>query len=169
VDVVSEILLPAGQGTTNWTAGWSRERFLCIGQNDFTCMISPELFDRFCFHDTLETTNYVDRSIYHLDGPDAIRHVPRLLEIEKLDCIQWIHGAGQPSAIHWLDLLRQIQRGGKSVQVLYAPDHGEEEDTVECLRILRRELDPNRLFFWAIVSSVEEAEALVKTADTPAR
>lgn len=164
VDIVSDILLPSGQGTTNWTAGWSRARFLCIGQNDFTCMISPEMFDEFCFRDTLETTNYVDHSLYHLDGPDAIRHVPRLLEIEKLDCIQWIHGAGQPSATHWLDLLKQIQQAGKLVQVYYGPTHGDEENTVAELEILCRELDPKRLFFWASVSTVEEAQTLLKTA-----
>jgi len=164
VDIVSDIVLPSGQGTTNWTAGWSRERFLCIGQNDFTCMISPEMFDEFCFQDILETTNYVDHSLYHLDGPGAIRHVPRLLEIEKLDSIQWIHGAGQPSAVHWLELLKQIQQAGKSVQVYYGPTHGDEADTVEELKILCRELDPNRLFFWANVSGMEEAEALMKTA-----
>jgi hypothetical protein len=164
VDVVSEIVLPSSQGTTNWTAGWSRQRFLCIGQNDFTCMISPEMFDEFCFQDTLETTNYVDRSLYHLDGPDAIRHIPRLLEIERLDAIQWIHGAGQPAATHWLELLKRIQQAGKSVQVYYGPTHGDEADTVEELKILCRELDPNRLFFWANLSSVEEAEALMKVA-----
>lgn len=164
VDIVSDIILPSGQGTTNWTAGWSQKRFLCIGQNDFTCMISPEMFEEYCFQDTLETTNYVDHSIYHLDGPDAIRHVPRLLEIEKLDCVQWIHGAGQPSATHWLDLLKRIQQAGKSVQVFYGPSHGDEENTVEELKILCRELDPNRLFFWANVSNVEEAEALLKIA-----
>lgn len=167
VDVVSDIVLPSGQGTTNWTAGWSGERFLCIGQNDFTCMISPDMFDEFCFQDTLETTNYVDHSLYHLDGPDAIRHVPRLLQIEKLDAVQWIHGAGQPSATHWLELLKQIQQAGKSVQVYYGPTHGEEEDTVEELKILCRELDPDRLFFWANVSSLDEAEALMSTAGQP--
>jgi hypothetical protein len=164
VDIVSEIVLASGQGTTNWTAGWSRERFLCIGQNDFTCMISPQMFEEFCFRDIQETTSYVDHSIYHLDGPGAIRHVPRLLEIDRLECIQWIHGAGQPSATHWLDLLKQIQAAGKSVQVLYGPNHGDEEDSVEELKILCRELDSRRLFFWANIPSVEEAEALMRTA-----
>ena len=164
VDVVSEIVLPTGQGTTNWTAGWSPQRFLCIGQNDFTCMISPEMFEEFCFRDTLETTNYVDHSLYHLDGPDAIRHIPRLLEIDRLEAVQWIHGSGQPPATDWLELLKRIQQAGKSVQVYYGPTHGEEADTVEELKILCRELDPKRLFFWANVPSVEEAEALMKTA-----
>ena len=164
VDIVSGIILPAGQGTTNWTAGWSGERFLCIGQNDFTCMISPEMFDEFCLPDIVETTNYVDRSLYHLDGPDAIRHLPRLLSIDALDCIQWIHGSGQPPSSRWLPLLKQIQNAGKSVQVYYGPTHGDEADSVEELEILCSELDPRRLFFWATVGSVGEAEALMKTA-----
>ncbi len=52
VDCVSEIVLPAGQGTSNWTMGWSARRFLCIGQNDFSCMIGPEMFDAFVLDDT---------------------------------------------------------------------------------------------------------------------
>ena len=47
VDTVSGIVLPGGQGTTNWTSGWSAERFLCVGQNDFSCLISPAMFDQF--------------------------------------------------------------------------------------------------------------------------
>ncbi|MBN1837919.1 MAG: hypothetical protein JW820_18825 [Spirochaetales bacterium] len=164
VDTVSELVLPSGQGTSNWTMGWSARRFLCIGQNDFTCMISPEMFDRFCLQDIVETTNYVDRSLYHLDGPGAIRHLPRILEIESLDCVQWIHGSGQPPASHWLELLKGIQDAGKSVQVYYGPTHGDEADMGEELRILCRELDRDRLFFWATVGSIEEADRLVRIA-----
>ena len=47
VDTASEIILPAGQGTSNWTMGWSDDRFLCIGQNDFSCMISPATFRKY--------------------------------------------------------------------------------------------------------------------------
>ena len=63
-----------------------------------------------------------------------------------------------------LDLLKRIQQARKSVQVYYGPDHGDEENSVEELKILCRELDPQGLFFWATVSSVEEAEALMKAA-----
>lgn len=169
VDTVSEVVLPAGQGTTNWTMGWSRERFLCIGQNDFTCMISPELFAEICFPDTLETCNYVDRSIYHLDGPGAIRHLPNILAIEKLDCVQWIQGAGQPFPSRWLEMLRGIQAAGKSVQVYYGPSHGDDANLEGELEVLCRELDWRRLFFWASVSTVEQADALVELAQKAGR
>ena len=91
VDTVSGIILPAGQGTTNWTMGWSDQRFLCIGQNDFTCMISPRMFEEFCGVDTRECCDYVDWAMYHLDGPGALRHVPWLLRLGKKTyrIIQW--------------------------------------------------------------------------------
>jgi hypothetical protein len=164
VDTVSAIVLPHGQGTSNWTMGWSSRRFLCIGQNDFTCMISPEMFDEFCLQDTLETTNHVDRSIYHLDGPDAVRHLPRILALEHLDCLQWIQGAGAPHPSQWLDMLRSVQRAGKTVQVYYGPGHGDTADLASELKLLCEALDRRRLFFWAVVGSVEEADRLVELA-----
>ena len=169
VDAVSEIVLPAGQGTTNWTMGWSTQRFLCIGQNDFTCMISPQMFEEFCKADNRECCDHVDYTIYHLDGPGAIRHVPSLLGLENLHCIQWIQGAGQKHPSQWLELLRQIQAGGKSVQLYYGGACGGDADLKQELDILCRALDPNRLFIWAEVSSAEQAEAVVAYARKVAR
>jgi len=162
VDADSEIILPAGQGTSNWTMGWSRDRFLCIGQNDFSCMISPEMFETFCWQDNLECCAHVDHSLYHLDGPGAVRHVPLLLRLERLNCIQWIQGAGSPMPSQWLDLLQRIQAGGKSVQLYYGEGHGGDADLKRELDILSRALDLNRLFIWARVKSVQEAEDIVR-------
>ncbi len=162
IDRVDAVVLPAGQGTSNWTMGWSAGRFCCIGQNDFTCMIGPEMFARFCYRDTLETTAYMDRSIYHLDGPGAVRHLEQILAIEQLDCLQWIQGAGAPHPTRWLPLLKQAQGAGKSVQLYYGPVHGAGADLEEELSILCCELDPRRLFFWAEVDSAELADALVE-------
>lgn len=164
VDTVSDILLPAGQGTSNWTMGWSQRRFLCLGQNDFTCMISPRMFEEFCWQDNLDCCQHVDLSLYHLDGPGAVRHLPTVLRLEKLSCVQWIQGAGQPLPSHWLDLLRQIQAAGKSVQLYYGGPHGGDADLKRELDVLCPALDPNRLFIWAVVNSAEEAEAAVAHA-----
>ena len=164
INTASNILLPFGQGTSNWTMGWSAKRFFCVGQNDFTCMISPEAFNAFCLQDTLSACRHVDYSLYHLDGPDAIRHVPALLSIEELTCIQWIQGAGAPLPSAWIPLLRQIQDAGKSVQVYYGPSHGASADLRAELEVLCEQLDPARLFFWAIVDSAEEADSLVRHA-----
>jgi len=164
VDRVSEVILPAGQGTTNWTMGWSRERFLCIGQNDATCMIGPEMFAEFCLPDTVESCRHVEHTIYHLDGPGALRHLDRLLAIPELDCVQWIQGAGNPPPSRWLDMLRKVQAAGKSVQVYYGPSHGDDADMRSELALLCRELDPRKLFFWATVPTREQADELVDLA-----
>jgi hypothetical protein len=65
-----------------------------------------------------------------------------------------------------MDSPKRIQDAGKSVQVLYGPAHGDDADKVQELKVLCRELDPNRLFFWATAESAEEAEALMKVAES---
>jgi len=164
VDIVTDIIMPYDQGTSNWTMGWSSKRFLCIGQNDFSCMISPQMFNDFCRQDTLETTNYADYSIYHLDGSDATRHLPKLLELENLNCIQWIQGAGKPYPSKWLDMLGQIQDAGKTMQFCYHPGHAGEANIFEEIDILCNALDPTKLFFWVVTDSIEKADAIVKHA-----
>ena len=169
VDGVSDIVRPGGQGTSNWTMGWSEQRFLCIGQNDYTCMIGPRMFEEYCWRDTVECCRHVDVALYHLDGPGAVRHLPAVLRIESLHCIQWIQGAGQPLPSGWLDLLRQVQAAGKSVQLYYGGAHGGNADLQRELDILCAALNPNRLFLWAVVDSAETAERVVAYARRVAR
>ena len=142
--------------------GWSNDRFLCVGQNDFSCMISPAMFETFCGQDNFESCAHVDHSLYHLDGPGAVRHVPFLLRLERLNCIQWIQGAGSPLPSQWVDLLRQIQAGGKSVQLYYGKGHGDHADLKHELDVLCGALDPTRLFIWATVDSAQAAEDIVR-------
>lgn len=169
VDAVSAVLLPGGQGTTNWTMGWSARRFACLGQNDFTCLIGPRMFDEFVREDTVECCRHADRVIYHLDGPGALPHLPRLLEIDALHCIQWIQGAGAPLPSAWLALLRRIQDAGKTVQVMYAGAHGGNADFRAELDALCGALDPDRLFIAASVDRPEKADFIVRHAREAAR
>jgi hypothetical protein len=164
VNTVSSIVLPAGQGTTNWTSGWSARRFVCLGQNDFSCLVSPEMFDRFILPDTVACCRHVDRIIYHLDGPGALQHLDRLLAIDALQCVQWIQGAGAALPSAWLDLLRRMQAGGKTVQLVYSGAHGGHADFKAEIDALCGALDPDRLFIVATVESLEKAEFIVRRA-----
>jgi hypothetical protein len=162
IDVVTDVIAPYGQGTSNWTMGYSARKFLCIGQNDFTCMISPRMFEEFCLEDTVETCRHCDFSLYHLDGPGAIKHVPALLKIKELTAVQWVQGAGNPPPSHWLDLLRSIQAAGKSVQVLYL--ESSELTTAEKLEDLKRlldRLDVTKLFVWGSAPDRAQADEMV--------
>ncbi len=163
VDTVAGIVLPAGQGTTNWTAGWSEKRFLCIGQNDVTCMMSPQMFDDFCLDDTSECAAYADYSLYHLDGPGALQHLPRLLEIDHLHTIQWVHGDGHHPHSKWLDLLERIQQAGKAVQIWYNLHHTTNLVNIfDEIELLSTRLDPGKLFIGVDMKTAESANAILE-------
>ncbi len=120
------------------------------------------MFEQFLLTDTVECCGHVEHCIYHLDGPGALQHVPRLLEIDSLDCVQWIQGAGAPLPSEWTGLLRRIQGEGKSVQVMYSGAHGGNADFKREIEVLCSALDPTRLFIAAEVESVEKADFIVR-------
>ena len=49
-------------------------------QSDFSIMISKEMFDEYFLPFIAEQTEMVPRTIYHLDGPGAVRHLDSLLD-----------------------------------------------------------------------------------------
>ncbi len=104
------------RGTTNWAAVWSPERTY-MHQCDFSYMISPKMFERFVLPDLAACFEQLDHAFYHLDGKGQIPHLDMLLSLESLAGIQWIPGAGQPEADHWLSLLKRIRDAGKLCQV----------------------------------------------------
>ena len=61
----------------------------------------------------------LDFSLYHLDGPDAIRHLDALMEIEELNALQWTAGAGQPDGGNerWYAIYDKVRDAGKSLWV----------------------------------------------------
>lgn len=88
-----------------------------VVQCDFCALISPRHFEQFCLPDIRKQCQQLDTSIFHLDGPDAVRHLDALLEIPELDAIQWVPGAGKPPAVGWLPMLKRVQRAGKSLVI----------------------------------------------------
>ena len=99
-------------GYIYWMGIWS-DRPSTDLQCDFSIMISPEMFDEFFLPYLEEQTEWVERTIYHLDGPGAARHLDSLLSLPRLTGIQWVPGAGAPPMSEWMDLLRRVQQAGK--------------------------------------------------------
>jgi hypothetical protein len=120
-------------------------------------------YDEFCWQDLIESCHHVDCSLYHLDGPGAIVHLPRICAVKKLNSIQWIPGAGAPPPSQWIGLLRRIQEYGKSVQV-WPLLNCTMDELLDEVTVLCQELDPTRLFIVADVDSVERADALIARA-----
>jgi len=124
---------PYQEGTANWAGIWHPAKKWYITSSDFCCLVGKEQFDEFVAPGLTDESRFLDASIYHLDGPGALRHLDRLLRIEELDGIQWVYGDGQPTAKHWIDVYKKVQNAGKLVQV-FATDTEEVKAVCENLR-----------------------------------
>lgn len=98
---------------------WGRGKTSLI-QCDFATLISEDYFREFQIPSIVDACSYLDYSLYHVDGPDALRTIDALLEVEKLDCIEFTPGPQVPQGGNpkWYPLYRKIIEAGKCVQVV---------------------------------------------------
>jgi hypothetical protein len=80
-------------------------------------MVSKDMFDEIFLPGITEECRFHEASIYHLDGPGALRHLDSLLEIKELSAIQWVFGAGNGRASDWLPVYQKCQTAGKALQI----------------------------------------------------
>ncbi len=113
-------LLQAGQAITTWAVMVSRKKWYIPG-NDFSCMISNDMFRDIFLPGIEAECQHLEASIYHLDGPDALRHLDSLLEIDELNAIQWVFGAGSGPASKWMEVYKKCQEAGKGIEINMAP------------------------------------------------
>ncbi len=105
------------KGCSNWMGLFKQDPWY-VTSSDFICMISGDDFETLILPELKEEISYLKgNTIFHLDGPGALRHLDQLLAIPQLAGIQWVYGAGQPSAKHWLPVLKKIQDAGKLVNI----------------------------------------------------
>ncbi len=134
-------------------------------QCDFSAMLSPAQFRRFVLPSLEKQTRRLDHSLYHLDGKDAIRHVPAIMELERLDALQWTCGAGQPDGAcpRWDVIYDQVAAAGKSLWIqLY---DGGVEDWIKGAERLMERYGKERLYFIFPDMSMRDAETLLARAE----
>lgn len=149
-----EELLAHGQTlTTSWLPLFDANGRYYIPSNDFSIMISTEMFREYFIPEIIAEIEWLDRSIYHLDGPGALRHLDTLLEIKKLDGIQFVYGDGAKPASRWLHVYQKIQDAGKNIHVDIEPSE---------LDAFMAALHPEGVMLHTVAGSVDEADALVK-------
>ena len=149
----SDILLQAQDGYMDWLGVWSSRPAVTL-ECDLSIMISPEMFNEFFMPSVEKQTRWVERTIYHLDGEGAIRHLDALLELDTLDGIQWVPGAGAKPMAEWMDLLKRIQDAGKLLVV------GCKADEVDALLAALR---PEGVFLRTQCKTPAEADGLVES------
>jgi len=141
-------------GHFHWMGLWSDVTSIDL-QSDFSCMISPAMFNEHFLPSIERQTRLVDRTMYHLDGPGAIKHLDALLELPELDGIQWVPGTGHEEIGQWIPLLKRIQAAGKLVLAYCTPAE---------LETVLRELEPEGLMLATGCEDEEEGERLLDSA-----
>lgn len=152
--VFYQMIHSVGMPITSWTPIIHDGTFY-IPSNDFSCMISKEMYDEVFLPGIAQECAFYERSIYHLDGPGALRHLDSLLEINDLDAVQWVFGAGNEGYHRWVGVYQKIQRAGKGIQMMC--DISELDQIFETLR-------PEGVWFSSIsgINDRETAEYAVK-------
>ncbi len=115
-DQIYDIINVDGESSFCYFSLWAPGKVAKL-QVDLSIMIGEDDFRKFSLPFLREQTEKIDYTLYHLDGVDAMRHLDAILELEKLNAVQWTPGYGQPQGGSrvWYDLYRKILAGGKSV------------------------------------------------------
>jgi len=66
-------------GSSNWMGVWHPGKMHTVSA-DFMCMVSNDMFEEFMLPEIEEEVKWLDASIFHLDGPDTLRHLDALLD-----------------------------------------------------------------------------------------
>jgi len=148
----------AGFGSTTWCNTYHEGRYY-VPSCDFWLMVSPEMAREMILPDILFEMKPLERSIFHLDGVGALKHLDLILDIPNLHAVQWVYGAGQGPASRWIEVYRRCLQAGKSVQVLA-------ETAEDALNVLKA---VGAKGVWLTVGegfrSVSEAEAFLKEVE----
>lgn len=115
-DRIYEVINENGEMAFCYFSIWGPGRVAKL-QSDISIMMSPPSFRQFVQPYIRQQCQWLDYSLYHLDGVGALRHVDALLEIEELDAIQWTPGINQPQGGDpcWYELYKRIRAAGKSI------------------------------------------------------
>ena len=115
----------ATQGSACWMGVWAPGKTYTMA-NDFSYNISTAMFCDLFLPALERQTRFLDYSIYHVDGGNAFRHVDVLCELPRLHALQILPGAGQPSPLHFMDVLKKVQAAGKNLHISIRPQEVEE-------------------------------------------
>ena len=128
-------------------------------QCDASAMFSPDMFERFVVPALTQQCDWLDYSMFHLDGSQCIPHLDLLLSIPSLDAIEWTPDPQVPTGgnPHWYPMYRKILEAGKSIQAV-----GVEPSEVEPLLDA---VGPKGVYLLLKCWDIDELERLAVVAD----
>ncbi|MBO3803130.1 MAG: hypothetical protein JTT11_04545 [Candidatus Brockarchaeota archaeon] len=143
------------KGCITWIPAYSKGKYFAL-QDDFTGLLSPKMFkELFLEEDVERIARYLDNSIFHLDGPMALGNLDALLQVDALDGIQWVPGAGAEPMSKWIGVCNKILGAGKCLQISCSPQE---------VPFLLSKLKHEGLFISTSCGSEREGRILLKNA-----
>lgn len=112
-------------------------------QCDFSALMSPAQYKEFIIPSLRKQCEILDYSLYHLDGPDAIRHLEAVMELEELDALQWTPGAGNADGLNekWFPIYDKAAAAGKQIWIKISDEGQPTENEMEKLSRWEREIE----------------------------
>jgi 5-methyltetrahydrofolate--homocysteine methyltransferase len=134
-------------------------------QCDFSALISPNQFREFIIPSLRAQCKQLDNSLYHLDGPDAIKHLDALMEIDELKALQWTPGAGRPDGTNrkWYPIYEKVRNAGKSLWISITD--GTVDDWIKGADEIVKAFGNQRLYFLFPIMGEKDAKKLLATAE----
>jgi hypothetical protein len=130
-------------------------------QCDFSAMMSPAHFRDLVLPSLQKQCEQLNCSLYHLDGPGAVRHVDALMEIKDLRALQWSPGAGQPDggSEKWYPIYEKVRSANKSLWISISD--GRIEDWIASAKKLIKIFGTDGLYLLFPVMEEQEAARLI--------
>lgn len=134
-------------------------------QCDTGAMLSPDMFRELVLDSLKDQAQKADSVLYHLDGPDNIRHLDAIMEVEGIDALQWTSGDAGPDGTleEWDQIYDKARAAGKSLWVkVYS---GEFEDWIKNVDRIVKKYGSHSLFLFFPEMSYEQGKELLAYAD----
>ena len=111
------VILNKGSGVVHQLGCWSGTSSHIVATCDFNALIGVEDFKEIGLPSTRSEALRAGLCIKHHDGPDAARHAETLAAEPAITAMQYTPGAGTPSALAKIDMLKMFQDAGKPVYI----------------------------------------------------
>ncbi|MBN2132426.1 MAG: hypothetical protein JW741_23190 [Sedimentisphaerales bacterium] len=147
------LLKTHGQSSVCWMEIPSLATFH-VPSCDFATMMSPKQFASLALPAIQDEIKHTTHNVFHLDGKGVARHVDAILDLPRIQAIQWAQGMGEDQPImQWIPLLKRIRAAGKSV-IVDLQKH-ELEDFIA-------EMPPEGLFLWIAENDESQQREIIK-------
>jgi len=126
---------------------------LHIPSNDFSFMISPELFQKYALQTLKDEIKTMTHNIFHIDGKGVAIHTDAILGA-GVKAIQWVQGVADDYPImQHIPYIKYLQSKGSSVIV---------DLNLTDLETFMQEVSPKGIFLWVATTSHEQEELVLK-------